>query len=160
MATTRLAGQTAMLGTELGRLLSGHVQVLLTNADSAGVSQIDLAILRLLAERGDARASFLAEEFAVTRTSVSRHIALLTEAGMISQLADPADGRASLLRLTAAGRRALAADDARRGALVAELTADWSEDERAVLTQLLGRLNDRGRQFLNQPRRPVRGGSR
>jgi DNA-binding MarR family transcriptional regulator len=139
---------------ELGRLLARHVQTLLS-ADEAGVSMFDIEILRLLGDQR-ARASDLAEELGVTRTSISRHVALLTEQGLIDQRPDAEDGRAVRLEITAAGRAELAVVDARRREVVRSVTGDWSEDQRQLVATFLARLNVRGREYVEQHRRRPR----
>lgn len=144
------------LEVELGHLFSGHLRLLM--AGSPGVNLIGVAILRLLAERGDARGSDLAGEFAVTQTSISRHVATLVSEGLVEQRPDARDGRAVRLGLTEAGRRALAAEDARRRAIFADFTADWSEDERRLFLVLLARLNARGKEYVEHRRSRAAGG--
>ena len=157
---TMLDTSSSSFDVELRQLFSGHMRALLASANGPGIGLIDTGILRFLAERGDMRASFLAEEFAVTRTSISRHVAMLVETGLLEQHADPEDGRAIRLGLTAAGRRALAADDERFRTLIAQLTADWSEDERRLAAMFLARFNARAREFAGQPHSAALGGAR
>ena len=152
--------QTAILEDELGRLLEVHLRALIASDGDPGVGLVDLGILRLLAEQGDSRASFLAEEFALTRTSISRHVAFLAASGLIEQRPDPGDGRAVLLALTGAGRQALAAGDAKRRSMFAELTSDWAGQERESVARLLARLNARGREIIERQRQHRAGGSR
>jgi DNA-binding MarR family transcriptional regulator len=146
---------------ELGQLLAGHLRALLNSTSSRGPRRIDLVdveILRLLRGRGDARASFVADEFGLTRTSISRRVALLSQEGLIDQQPDPEDGRALLLELTEDGRQALQVSDATRQALIDELTADWSEADRALVASLLATLNERGRDYLEGASRGAGGG--
>jgi DNA-binding MarR family transcriptional regulator len=135
---------------ELGRLLAGHLRALLVAAQDEGVSLVDIEILRLLVDQPGARASYLADEFGVTRTSISRHVALLTEEGLIDQHPDVEDGRAVQLEITAAGRAALAVQDARRREIVQSVTADWSEDERQLVATFLAGLNVASREYIEQ----------
>lgn len=136
---------------ELGQLLAGHLRALLSSTggrDQTRVDLVDVEILRLLAARGDKRPSFVADEFGLTRTSISRRVSLLTQEGLIDQLPDPTDGRAMLLELTQDGRWLLEARDADRRALIDHLTSDWSEADRTLVARLLATLNERGREFL------------
>jgi DNA-binding MarR family transcriptional regulator len=135
---------------ELGRLLAGHLRALLLSAEDESVSLVDIEILRLLVDQPGARASYLADEFGVTRTSISRHVALLTQVGMIDQHPDAEDGRAVQLEITAAGRAALEVQDARRREIVRSATADWSEDKRQLVATFLARLNARSREYIEQ----------
>ena len=133
------------LERELGQLLRGHLLELLRTAHQPGPSALGVEILRLLAAEAPLRACDVAEEFAVTRTSVSRHVTDLTRAGLVEQSADPSDGRAVLLQLTLLGHEALDAHDERRRALYGELTQGWTEPEKATFVDLLQRLNAAGR---------------
>ena len=62
------------------------------------------------------------------------------------------------MALKAAGRRTLAADDARQQASIAELAADWSEDERRLFAALPARINVRGKEYVEHRRRRTAGG--
>jgi DNA-binding MarR family transcriptional regulator len=135
---------------ELGRLLAGHLRALLLAAHDEGVSLVDIEILRLLVDQPGVRASYLADEFGVTRTSISRHVALLSEEGLIDQHPDAEDGRAVQLVITAAGRGALAVQEARRREIVRSVTADWSEDERQLIATFLAGLNVASREYIEQ----------
>jgi DNA-binding MarR family transcriptional regulator len=135
---------------ELGRLLAGHLRALLLAAQDEGVSLVDIEILRCLVDQPGARASYLADEFGVTRTSISRHVALLTQEGLVDQHPDAEDGRAVQLEITAAGRAALEVQAARRRELVRSVTADWSEDERQLVATFLAGLNVASREYIEQ----------
>jgi DNA-binding MarR family transcriptional regulator len=145
-----LQHQALTIEGELGRLLAGQLQALLLAAQDEGVSLVDIEILRLLVDRPGARASYLADEFGVTRTSISRHVAVLTEEGLIDQHPDAEDGRAVQLGITAAGRAALAVQDARRREIVRSVTTDWSEDERQLIATFLAGLNVASREYIEQ----------
>jgi DNA-binding MarR family transcriptional regulator len=148
--------QALTIETELGRLLAGHLRALVLAAKDEGVSLVDIEILRLLVDNPGARASYLAEEFSVTGTSISRHVSLLTQVGLIDLRPDAEDGLAVQLEITSAGRAALAAHDTRQRELIRSLTADWSEDERQLVATLLARLNARSREYIEQNPRPSR----
>jgi DNA-binding MarR family transcriptional regulator len=145
-----LQHQALTIEGELGRLLAGHLPAVLLAAQDEGVNLVDIEILRLLVDRPGARASYLADEFGVTRTSISRHVALLTEEGLIDQHPDAEDGRAVQLGITAAGRAALAVQDARRREIVRSVTTDWSEDERQLIATFLAGLNVASREYIEQ----------
>lgn len=149
--------KAALLEDELGRLLEGHLRALIASDGDPGVGLVDLGVLRLLAEQGDSRASFLADEFGLTRASISRHVALLTDHGLIEQRPDPEDGRAVLLTLTPAGRKTLDAADARRRARFAALTEGWTDQERESVARLLAQLNERGRAIAGHYRAELAG---
>jgi DNA-binding MarR family transcriptional regulator len=98
------------------------------------------AMLAQLLE-GPSRASELCAYFGVDKSAVSRQLRLLEDLGFIAREADPADGRAQLLVLTAEGRRRLTkARDARRARMRQQLDR-WDEPDVAALGDLLARFN-------------------
>ncbi|WP_456787918.1 hypothetical protein [Cellulomonas sp. P5_C5] len=58
------------------------------------------------------------------------------------RLRDARDGRRAVVTTTPAGVRALAETRAARAEVYADLLADWSDDDRRLLADLLTRLND------------------
>lgn len=100
-------------------------------------------LLRALGMLGSARLTELAAEVGLEASTVSRQVKSLQTAGLVTREADPSDGRASALVLTADGRRALRkVQDARRR-LISELVGEFSVSEQRTLAALLGRLADR-----------------
>ncbi|WP_260477413.1 MarR family winged helix-turn-helix transcriptional regulator [Nonomuraea sp. WAC 01424] len=61
-------------------------------------------------------------------------------AGLLRREADQLDGRRSLLALTTDGRAVLARIRDFRRAVIAEVTAEWTEEERAAFACLLNRF--------------------
>ena len=105
----------------------------------------DLAALVLLfplQRLGPLRQSALAEQVHADPSTVSRHVALLVERGLVLRAADESDGRASRLVLTDAGRAQLDQLRAERVAYLRTVTADWTDDELDTFTTLFDRLLD------------------
>jgi DNA-binding MarR family transcriptional regulator len=98
------------------------------------------ALLVPLERDGDQRCSVLALQAGVDVSVASRQIAVLERLGYVERRPDPQDGRASLLRLTAAGAEALAAARALRSEWALTALAEWDESEARLLTALLDRL--------------------
>jgi len=74
----------------------------------------------------------------VDPSAVRRHVSPLEQDGSVERRQDPADARAALLRLTPKGQDALTAiRELRRRHLESALT-DWSENDVAQLTDVLG----------------------
>lgn len=99
-------------------------------------------MLSVLGRVEPTRSTDLAILLGLSRAAVSRRAAALAAGGLVEADGDPADGRASLLRLTELGhenrRRALTV-----GVSVAkELTRGFTEAEVLQLSALLTRLND------------------
>lgn len=96
-----------------------------------------------LDDAGPQRATDLAGYFGVGKATMSRQLRALEDLGLVARDPDPADGRASLVRLTEEGRdRFRHVRDARRGRYVRKL-ADWDRGEVAELARLLHQLNSR-----------------
>ena len=87
------------------------------------------AVLVALEERDQQRASALAEALHLDLSSVSRQVAALEREGWVRRERDPADSRAALLDLTAAGRDVLRTVRAARLAHLAERLPDWTAEE-------------------------------
>ncbi|MEU9010399.1 MarR family transcriptional regulator [Streptomyces sp. NPDC048479] len=96
-----------------------------------------------LEEVGQQRATALAGYFGVGKATMSRQLRALEELGLVTREPDPADGRASLVRLTDEGlARFRRVRDARRDSYVNKL-AGWDRGEIAELARLLHQLNAR-----------------
>ncbi|MGW6455674.1 MarR family winged helix-turn-helix transcriptional regulator [Streptomyces sp. NPDC055078] len=98
-------------------------------------------LLVRLDESGPLRGTDLAGYFGVGKATMSRQLRALEEVGLVAREPDPADGRASLLRLTEEGReRFRRVRDVRRERHAANL-AGWDRREIAELARLLHQLN-------------------
>ncbi|MEW1900766.1 MarR family transcriptional regulator [Streptomyces sp. NPDC086147] len=96
-----------------------------------------------LDDAGSQRATELAGYFGVGKATMSRQLRALEDLGLVARDPDPADGRASLVRLTEEGRnRFRRVRDARRERYVRKL-ADWDRAEVAELARLLNHFNVR-----------------
>jgi DNA-binding MarR family transcriptional regulator len=107
-----------------------------------GRDRAALVLLFPLARLGALRQSALAEAVHADPSTVSRHVALLVERGLVLRVADESDGRASRLVLTDAGRAQLDQLGAERVAYLRTVTADWADDELETFTTLFDRLLD------------------
>ena len=75
-------------------------------------------------------------------SAASRQVSALEAAGLIGRIRDEVDHRAQLVRLTAAGRSALAAAAETAGSEIAHRIADWPDADVRQLTGLVRRLAD------------------
>lgn len=101
-------------------------------------------LLVRLEDAGPQRATDLAAYFGVGKATISRQLRALDTLGLITRTPDPADGRASVLKLTPEGReRFTRVRDARRAEYVRKLAA-WDRGEIAELARLLHRFNTLG----------------
>lgn len=89
---------------------------------------------------GGARATALAEQAHLTKQYVGALVAYLEERGYVARVPDPADGRASLIRLTPRGQEAAAAARESLRRLEAEWAAALGEGDLGRLRALLRRL--------------------
>src|SRR5882724_12248907 len=111
-----------------------------------GLSLTKLSVLGQLYRRGSMSAAELAALERVQPQSLTRVLAELVEAGLVSRRADVKDGRRLLLDITGDGRAMLTRDMQQRDAWLARAMADeLSVTERELLrlaAQLLERLAD------------------
>ena len=97
-------------------------------------------LLVRLSGQAPVRLSELADTVELDLSTVSRQMRDLVAIGLVIKVPDPGDGRASLLSLSDRGWAVLeTVSEARRQAL-AEVIADWSDEERTALTRGLVRL--------------------
>src|ERR1035441_818627 len=76
-----------------------------SGATSAGLSVAQLSIFSRLMNEGPATAASLAAAEHVSQQAIAQNLAGLKADGLVSVTPDQADGRKSLLSVTAAGRR-------------------------------------------------------
>jgi DNA-binding MarR family transcriptional regulator len=93
-----------------------------------------------LTRLGPLRQGALAELVHADPSTVSRHVTLLVDRGLVRRVADEQDGRASRLVVTPAGEAVLEQIRQERDGLLAQVTADWTPDELATFTRQLHRL--------------------
>ena len=93
------------------------------------IDQTALGVLRVAAGHTGIRPTAIAAELRVHPSSVTRHVQALAKAGKIRTRPDPADGRASLVEVTAAGRADLWQSFEAGVDAFGELVADWPPGE-------------------------------
>lgn len=109
-----------------------------------GLDGAAYGMLVLLDDAGPLRASDVVVRLGLDKSTISRQVAALVDVGLVDRVADPGDGRAQVLSISAQGRRRLSeVRNERRARWQADL-ADWPTADVAVLAQLLGRLNRLG----------------
>ncbi|MFF0608203.1 MarR family winged helix-turn-helix transcriptional regulator [Nocardia tengchongensis] len=100
------------------------------------------SILFQLIHGGPKRSGALAEDLYSDASTISRQVAGLVKRGLIERRADPADGRASVLDVTDAGRTVAAQIRARRNDSLRGMLTDWAPAERESFAALLHRFVD------------------
>ncbi|NPC98165.1 MarR family transcriptional regulator [Nocardioides sp. zg-DK7169] len=83
----------------------------------------------------------LSDAFGLDVSTLNRQTAALLRAGLVERIADPDGGLARKFRLTEAGLRDLDAERTRGREGLGRVLADWSEEDVALLSSLLGRYN-------------------
>lgn len=107
-------------------------------SEGADLTPTQAQILARLASLGPSRVSVLATDLGVTQPTLSDAVAALQRKGHVARGADPRDGRAVLLRLTASGRRQAEAAAAPPPALLAALETLLPKDRDAMQRGLVG----------------------
>ena len=121
-----------------------------------GLDGAAYGLLVLLDDAGPLRASDVVVRLGLDKSTVSRQVASLVDAGLVDRVADPDDGRAQVLSTSTEGHRRLSEiRDARRSRWEADLS-DWATDDVAALGALLGRLNRLGEASEAQLGAPTR----
>lgn len=110
--------------------------------EQTGIERGGSYLLAHLAQAGDLRLTTLAEHLSVDPALVSRQSKALIDQGLIERVPDQGDGRASLLRITSAGREFVAANEDFKCRFFNSVFADWSEREREQFEVLLARFTD------------------
>jgi DNA-binding MarR family transcriptional regulator len=106
------------------------------------VDRATYLLLVHLVKDGPRRAGALADAVHSDPSTVSRQVAHLVQLGLVERVADPADGRASLLVATAEGRRVFDENRQLRNRSIAALLAGWPDDDRHAFALLLTRFTD------------------
>ncbi len=83
----------------------------------------------------------LAAACALDPSTISRAVAALVRAGLVVRTADPEDGRASRLAMTASGRQALDEVDRWSDRLLSDALRDWTVEDLNTLAGLLQRFS-------------------
>jgi DNA-binding MarR family transcriptional regulator len=132
--------------------LAAHLRVVIARTarrlrQEAGtdLSPSQTAALATIERRGPVTPSELASIERIQRPTATRVIARLEEAGWVSRAADPADGRSSLVSMTADGRALLERVRANKDAFLARRLDALDRDDRATLeraAEILERVLD------------------
>ena len=125
---SRLRAVVGRLSRRLGATSAGA---------AAGLTPTRISVLFTIARLGPIRLSDLAVEEGVNPTMLSRVVADLCQTRLVKRVADPVDGRAALVKITAEGRRLCERMRRERtDALNVEIDT-LSADERQLLDQAL-----------------------
>lgn len=98
-------------------------------------------LLSLLDSGGPASLAELAAVTGLDASTLNRQTAALRRAGLAERFEDPDGGQARKLWLSDEGRRLLTEEREASQAVLADLLADWREQDRVQLGELLARYN-------------------
>jgi len=134
-------GDVHTVSDQLSRLMR-VIHALKTAVTAGGDSRERAAHVLLfpLVRLGPQRQSALAEMVHADPSTVSRHVTVLVDAGLVQRVADAHDGRASQLVITPAGEDVVAAMHREREALFETVTAEWSDQDLTTFGDLLERF--------------------
>jgi DNA-binding MarR family transcriptional regulator len=113
--------------------------------DQSALSNNKVAILSHLAREGDSTPSRISVEERQHLQSLTRPLAELESAGLISRAPDGTDGRRSVLRLTPAGRAAFDADMRLRDQWLHQELNGLGPDQLRLLAEAAAVLDQLGR---------------
>jgi DNA-binding MarR family transcriptional regulator len=136
-----------MLATN--RLVETRTRRLLQERYATTLPRFDLMAQLERAPKG-LKMGELSKRMMVTGGNVTGITDLLEKEGLVERVADPADRRAWLVRLTPAGRRSFAAMATEHERWVVESFAELSQREMATMAALLARLKTHVRSLEEQ----------
>ncbi len=98
-------------------------------------------LLNRLDKEGPMGVKALAASMGIDSSTVTRQVAPLVDTGLVKRTSHPEDGRAVVLQLSPRGLSRLEEVRSSRRQLMAELTQEWSPQEREAFCTLLTRFN-------------------
>lgn len=130
---------TAKLEWELAMLVRGLEAV--QRRRSYLLERAHYLVIRMIEADGPQTIGAIARRLILDDSTVTRQIAAMAKAGLVTKRANPHDARSALVHVSAAGTAAAAEMRKQRFARLDILFAEWSEDERAAAAAVIGRLN-------------------
>jgi DNA-binding MarR family transcriptional regulator len=114
------------------------------------IDRMALMVLGTLAFLGPSRLTTVAERTGFDPSTVSRQVADLEKAGLLSRDGDPDDRRAVLLQATPKGQQLMETLTAGRRKRLERLLGDWSDEDIKTFGRLLGQLNEATEKYGEQ----------
>ncbi|MWV51071.1 MarR family transcriptional regulator [Rathayibacter sp. VKM Ac-2803] len=144
MTPTAPAPTSALLEVE-EQITALAVQVRAAVRDAAAaidpsLPPFGLRLLRMLERCGPVHSSAAADQLGVDRSAISRQARQLCRLGLVEMTADPADGRARFLALTAEGRARMADLGGLQRRRMQEALSSWPEPDLRAFAGYLERL--------------------
>jgi DNA-binding MarR family transcriptional regulator len=124
----------------LERLREGFRVLLWEKAKVLGISPIQIQILIFIQFHGDekCKVSYLAQEFCLTKPTISEAVKSLEQKGFIERQIEPSDTRSHTIHLTETGRSAVAQTAHFANPMLSSLAKIPSAEKGILLEQLLG----------------------
>ena len=107
-----------------------------------GLKVAEWRVISILAEHERMKPQDIGNTGELDKITVSRAASALIDRGLVAQKHNPGDGRSHFLELTAEGRSLYHEIAPAALRLETELLADFSKEERALLEQLLRRIEE------------------
>jgi DNA-binding MarR family transcriptional regulator len=124
------------------------LQHLRERCEGRSIQLSNLMVIHAVVHQGDdVTVGAVADYLDIDPSTASRLVGHAIDAGLVSRSASPVDARRAQLQLTDAGRRVKELTDEFRRQFIAELVADWTDDERATFARLLRRFSDAAANF-------------
>lgn len=124
----------------MARWSSAGTQASVAQAAGVALDTADIPPLYMLGLAGPTRAGDLASALHVSRPTMSKQIARLERAGLIARTPDPADGRVTIVALSARGLDAHGRLVEQGHRMVRDAIKDWPAEERTVFAEQLSRF--------------------
>jgi DNA-binding MarR family transcriptional regulator len=135
-AVARLEQQVGLLLRRARSVLSALAARAHPDLDAGG-----FAVLAAIGRAAPRRLADLVEEFALDKSTMSRHVSGLLRLGLVARRPDPADGRAYLLELTPEGRARFDSAVTQRRRYWHASLGGWTTEDVLALADGLDRLN-------------------
>ena len=119
-----------------------------------GLSVPEWRLVTILAERGQATQAELAIATRMDKLTVSRAAVALVDRALVERNGNPDDRRSNILRLSGSGADLYAQVAPKALALEQRLLAGFSDEERALLVAMLGRLEESAARMAGEDERP------
>lgn len=132
-----------LVGYHLRRASSAFSADFAVAMDGTGMRQVLVGILAVIAGSPDINQGAVGKVLGIKRANMVSLINELADAALIDRKTDPGDRRALVLNITGAGQAVLKDCLARIAAHEQRMLAGFSDEEKARLLELLGRIERR-----------------
>jgi DNA-binding MarR family transcriptional regulator len=126
--------------TQLALVLEDFTRMAIRLPGTQKLSFTTLSVLHTLGRKGPQRLTALTTEEQVTQSAVTQIVTRLERDGLVERRADPTDGRAVLVHLTAAGAQVIDGRRAERISRLTDLADGLTPQERTTIAAALPAL--------------------